>query len=371
MDIKTPIIGIITLFIIALFIIVILTNIIDISNHNNAIAKEKKQHNANPNMFYNKGVNYKMFSYMKNSIGAEPYLIYFRQNITSIMFLTIFSLVGVLGIGVLYVIVRYIIKQNKGDQNPQGNNSVSINVDVLRRFYQQNMTDIPPALVTMFVICIILLLSMPFIYNHFYNKEFLGNVHNIINKNIIDVNNLSTAIYDNITRDDKFLENVVKNNIDECINIINRQGSNYSRIGSMIFTLSLYNNYKASSDEPDFIDVKEIFTVIQLSEREKSPAVYLTNKQPRYIHNLMSSIEELLSDVLITEKQRKLVKDDVARRINNINELISATLVRRPSAESVINYLSKEIGINMIPTVLLLGGALYSIRDKLKIIKVK
>lgn len=347
-----------------LFIIIIATNIADINRYNASLAKEKTQYSENPNMFYKDGLNVRMFSFIDNSVNTEAYTIYFRQQIVSILFYTVLIIICIPLIAAFPIIAGAYMCGSKNQSggamgdDPYGRFSmmqdsfVSGIVD-----FVNNIMETITAFIPLLAISVLLLVSMPFVYNLFYNKLFLGNVHNTINKNMIDINILSSAIYDNIVRHDEFLENMVKNNMDECIKIINRQGSNYDRIGSMIFTLSLYNNYKASSDEEDFVNVREIFTVNELSARRLSPAEYLTNKQPRYIHNLMSSIEGQLSDVLTTQKQIKIVKDNVAQRINNINELISSTLVRRPAAESVIDYLWKEMGINMIPLVLF-GGSL-------------
>lgn len=353
---------VLVVFIPGLFLILTLTSISDIIKYKNDISREKKQINANPNGFYKDSVNFRMFNFIRNSLEKEPYLIYFRQKIVSIMFLSILLIITIIVVAGAIIILVYLVTNAKPKPVSGGADIPSFNTDNMMAISVNGMIKSIPIVAT----SSLLLLCMPFLYNHVYNKNFLGDVHSKINKNILDVNILGSSIYDNIIRDSNFLESIIDNDVDKSIQIINNQGTNYDRIGSMIFTLSLYNKYKASSEENDFISVNQIFSVDQLTARTISPAEYLTNKQPQYIYNLMDSIEERITNVLTTKNKVRIVKENVARRINKINELIVRTLIPRPAQESVIKYLWNDFALNIIPFVLISAAYAYMYREHAK-----
>ena len=275
----------------------------------------------NPNMLYKNCLNFSCMHYATNNTGNTKFLIYMRQ----------FFLIGMFSIASIIIFVAFV--------------HVLIHmlltiISVIHKNINYTESFNRPTVATMFVLITFIIFCL--LHNLTYYYGFTKKYQPVIQRSYNDLNNLSNAIYDNITKDATFLESVTQDNLLQAVNAINSNNGNQSEtIGKMIFTICLYNHFKQSSNEPDFPTVKSIFTTKQIVSRDIKPAEYLTCAQPRYIDNLYSIIEPYIT-VLNTEQLKQNVRDNVSMRINTINNLIMNTMIKHTASESVATFIGLE-----------------------------
>ena len=102
---------------------------------------------------------------------------------------------------------------------------------------------------------IIVMIGVASVYSSLFGSFFKKDVQPDIIQLSKTIKELTEVIYDNMTTDEAFLKNLVGNNMSECYKIIVKQGNRTDKIGSMIFTISLFDYYKQHADK-SFIEKK-------------------------------------------------------------------------------------------------------------------
>jgi hypothetical protein len=192
-----------------------------------------------------------------------------------------------------------------------------------------------------------LMLVIAFILNLYYNSRFLKNLQPVIITSSDNIQRITDSIYNNMTSNEEFLNSVLDENINESIRIINKQGTRYETIGSMIFTISLYNYFKIniSTTDPIFKNIREIFTLKERRLRNIVPANYMYYKQNIFIPNLHTVIEPHISadiNVLNTGEKRNTVRRNVASRIKHVNLALTSLFTLTSAKRKLRLYILRE-----------------------------
>jgi hypothetical protein len=280
-----------------------------------------------PNMFNKDTLDFSNLLYAKNNKDLEPYSIYLKQTIISNMFqlTTLFVLTLLIQVG-LYMILNTL--------------------NALKKItYTEKLTPLSADMKPFQVIGLMLVIA--FILNLYYNSRFLKNLQPVIITSSDNIQRITDSIYNNMTSNEEFLNSVLDENINESIRIINKQGTRYETIGSMIFTISLYNYFKIniSTTDPIFKNIREIFTLKERRLRNIVPANYMYYKQNIFIPNLHTVIEPHISadiNVLNTGDKRNTVRRNVASRIKHVNLALTSLFTLTSAKRKLRLYILRE-----------------------------
>ena len=166
---------------------------------------------------------------------------------------------------------------------------------------------------------IIVMIALASVYSSIFGNFFQKDVQPDIIQLSKTIKDLTEVIYDNMTTDEAFLKNLVGNNMSECYKIINKQGNRTDKIGSMIFTISLFDYYKQQSDKRILEKIKPIFTTTQIRLRSVDPFSYLYYNQKAFINNAFEYTSGHIKKVLDTGPKRDAIRQDVKNRLNDVN----------------------------------------------------
>jgi hypothetical protein len=277
----------------------------------------------NPNVFNKDTLDFSTLLYAKNSEKDEPYTIYLQQEFIKFMFqlVTYFAKTILLQVA-LFLILKVLKALNKVD-------------------FDESLSFEPAKKAIMVMI---ITSATAFIQNTYYNTTFLNSLQPEMKASTADIRQMANTMYDNMTNHSEFLDNVVSENLTECIRIINSQGDRHQAIGSMIFTLSLYNFFKINvpSDSPAFNIVRDVFTLKERRVRSINPISYMYFQQNVFIPNLYAMIDPYISgatNVLNTKLKRDNVRKNVANRISILNRLLMGLFTVPSRRSSFRNYI--------------------------------
>lgn len=277
----------------------------------------------NPNVFNKDTLDFSTLLYAKNSEKDEPYTIYLQQEFIKFMFQLVTYFAKTIGVQVaLFLILKVLKALNKVDFDE------SLSFGAAKKA----------------IIVMIITIATAFIQNTYYNTTFLNSLQPEMIASTADIRQMANTMYDNMTTHSEFLDNVVSENLTECIRIINSQGDRHQAIGSMIFTLSLYNFFKINvpSDSPAFNIVREVFTLKERRVRSINPVSYMYFQQNVFIPNLYAMIDPYISgatNVLNTKLKRDTVRKNVANRISILNRLLMGLFTVPSRRGSFRNYI--------------------------------
>lgn len=267
---------------------------------------------SNPNMFNKDTMDFESLYYAKNKTDDEPYTFYAQQTIVS----NIFVLINIVIFTFFLQFFLFAVLK-------------SIAISGHMKFTEQlfPMSDGTPFYKAMVILLVVAVLAITL--NGYYNESFVKNLQ----PNIIDlsknIDHISDMIYANITTDETFLNYVLDENITECIKYINKQEGRYENVGSMIFTMSLYNYFKVNvtSNSSAFNDIRKIFTLNSIRIRDIKPIDYMYFNQNIFISDQYPVLGEYISGkgkLLDTIDKQKRVRTNVATRVRHINTLFTA-----------------------------------------------
>lgn len=321
-------------------------SLIDISSFTIAETAQNIALTINPNMFNKDGIDLATLQYSKNKPENEPYSIFLQQQIVIYMYWVCGAFVACIVLDVLVAIIigaaYYISKlSSKSDSK---SDSVQFKMDVGITYSEYIRAP---------MLAIILMFICATTYSLRYSVAFVNNIQPELVEAVQNIKNVTKHIYDNLSTNELFLKSVVDDNINECYRIINEQGNRAETIGSMIFTLSLFNYYKTNTDR-SMEKIKEIFTTTQIRLRTVVPIEYMYYNQNAFIPNLYPSIEPFIERVLDTEAKRNAVRKNIASRINNVNKLLIG-LFKLNSTRSSIRWYLTVCGVIGISFVICVG----------------
>ena len=226
--------------------------------------KLNKKMKVDPNIINKDTMMYKGLHYAEFMKKREPYNIYLRQELVKTMYaiisFTIFVLCLQLGIFFGLKLLSLI------RSNPF-NETISVP-------YKN-------------IITIVILFIFAYIYTKVYNNLFIDRIQPDLLNAKSKIENIKNYIYDNMTKDQKFLNALLRNDTRLLINYMNKASNEYSLM-KMLFTISLYEYYrknvKSSSDEYKIIE--EIFSVNQINSRTINPVEYFYYKRSVFLPDI-------------------------------------------------------------------------------------
>jgi hypothetical protein len=166
---------------------------------------------------------------------------------------------------------------------------------------------------------IIVMIGVASVYSSLFGSFFKKDVQPDIIQLSKTIKELTEVIYDNMTTDEAFLKNLVGNNMSECYKIIVKQGNRTDKIGSMIFTISLFDYYKQHADKSFIEKIKPMFTVSQIRLRSVDPFSYLYYNQKAFISSAFEYTASHIKKVVDTQTKRDAIRQDVKNRLNDVN----------------------------------------------------
>jgi hypothetical protein len=349
-----PYIGYISALLVITLLIVSLLDIISFITHeisqNISLSLNPKLLNKDTNEAY-------LLRFAKKTTDASTYNIYVAQQVTSVMYLLFGVIIIYIIIHVGFIFLLPLYKHiNKKETTNTAPAPTTSNASLISSI--QDIDSKP-----FFSILVMIVLAI--IYSATFRNYFIKDVQPDIielSKSITDITGL---IYDNLTTNEKFLTNLVNENMDECYRIINSQGNRSENIGSMIFTMSLFDYYKKFSDKRIFEKVKAIFTIKEIRNRSVEPFSYLYYNQKTFIPNMYQSTEIIFKKHI----NKNIVRQDVKNRINAVNrKLVNMFL---------ITSISSNVRMYMIVCCLIAGvfailiGILYADEFLIQFNKIK
>jgi hypothetical protein len=301
----------------------------------------------NPNLFNKDGIDFQNLLYSENKPEKEPYTIYLQQQIIASLFIFVGIVVGIavldLCVGAGLYTVAYF-------RDKEFNFSLGLTD---RETVMQPFQSIG------------LMVVFAFIYGLYYRGSFT----NTIQMDIIDakakLETITKLIYDNLSTNEEFLKTIQNDDVEESYKIILKQGNRPDTIGSMIFTLALFNYYKMNTVS-SIETIKKIFSTTQIRLRQIVPVDYMYYNQNPFIPNIYPEIEKKLYRILNNESTKYAVRKNVSTRINNVNRLLSSIFKMKSIRSSIRLHLFICFIIALI-FVLILSFFVYpELKDKIK-----
>jgi hypothetical protein len=282
----------------------------------------------------------------KNNSETSAYNIFIEQQIVSLMY-WVFAIVVTAAVFQCLIILGLAVigsRSNTAEMPSAVNSGKSVG-----NFIMNESTAF---------MSIAIMLGLAILYTVVFREDFVKNVQPDVNAISEKIKDLSEVIYDNLTTDEQFLKHVVNNNIRECYNIINKQGSRSEKIGSMIFTMSIFNYYKSVSDIRDFDKIKSIFTPNMIRIRSVDPFSYLYHNQKSFITNLFQKAEPYIKKALHNSEKTNAARQNAKSRINDVNRKLANMFAISSIRDGVRTYMVWCCLISLFAVILI--GLLYS-----------
>lgn len=277
----------------------------------------------NPNMYNKDTLDFSTLYYHKNNEQDEPYTIYLQQELIALMFKLVqyfvYTLIIPIGIHVFFSVLRGLGKSTYNDSIDLSSAKKSLSV--------MGIT-----------------IASAFIQNTYYNVSFRRSLQPDMIATNEDIQRMKDSLYDNMSTSSEFLESVVNENISDSIKLINAQGTRYQSIEKMIFTLSLYNFFKMnlSTNAPEFMIIRRMFTVPEIRIREINPIDYMYFSQNVFLPNLYPMLVPYISGtgkVLETKVKQDIVRKGVSNRLSVVNRLLMGLFTVPNRRSSFRNYI--------------------------------
>jgi len=173
-----------------------------------------------------------------------------------------------------------------------------------------------------------------------YNNLFIDRIQPDLLNSKSNIENIKNYIYDNMTKDQKFLDALLRNDTILLVNYMNKASNEYSLM-KMLFTISLYEYYKknAKSSSDEYKIIEEIFSVKQINSRTINPIEYFYYKRSVFLPDIYNLYKTQFKD---TFKPNLLYNND---SINLDKEYEFVGYVG-----SVLNKVNKDLlTLNKIP----------------------
>lgn len=253
-----------------------------------------------PNLFIKNATDYHAIQYITtNTIEDEPYNIFLQQQLVGYAFKMFGLFILLLGcqFGIFYLLMFY----SKIKQFPF-NETIAI-----------PFNDIGVSIIT---------LVSGIILAGIYKLYFIKKVQTKLKETRDSLREIKRYIYSNLTTRGDFLAAVVTNDLQNILALINSEilkndknscsqpiSNCDSEVQKMVFTISFYTflNNQIPEADPNYEIMNKIFTVENIQKKLIDPVELFYYKQPIYISNLFSSLQELNKTPFFTNTEREHV----------------------------------------------------------------
>ena len=282
-----------------MFVILFLLAWADVFGYTYDQISQKNQLSKGP-VFIKDTTDYNDMKYItSNSTSEEPYYIFTEESVISYIytFFGIFVLLMGIQYGIYFVFMLY------------------------SKFKGLTFSDeVKPPI--MDIGTIVLAVSgaaiLTVIYKHYFIKKSQGTLKNIRTH----MREIKSFIYSNITTNSDFLTALTNNDIKALLSIFNSEITKNNRndctspvsncdgeVQRMVFTISLYSFYKDQVPEadPNYQTVISIFSPDNIQHEKIDPTLYFYYKQPIYIPNIYSTLQDLNGEKFFTDPERETI----------------------------------------------------------------
>ena len=297
----------------------------------------------NPNLFNKDGIDFQTLLYSKNKAENEPYTIFLQQQIVITLYYIFATVIALIVLDICVAVLLYGFAYFGGITDAK----LSIGFSYFRK------EDDPEYKILRAFASVLLMLVFAIVYGLYYKGTFINTIQPDIIDSSANIKTITTMIYDNLSTNEAFLKSIQDDDIETSYKIINSQGNRPETIGSMIFTLALFNYYKINT-VTSIEKIKKIFSKSQIRLRTVIPVEYMYYNQNPFIPNIYPSIEKKLDRLLNTDTKKQAVRKNVSTRINNVNRLLTSLFKMKSTRSSVRVYMFVCFIISIVFLLLLL-----------------
>jgi 23S rRNA maturation mini-RNase III len=255
-----------------------------------------------PNLFIKDTNDYSIMNYItSNTVEDEPYHVFLGESILGYVykFIGIFILIFAVQYGLFFSFMLY----SKIKQIPF-NDSVK-----------------PPMMI---IISLMLSFIGASVLTALYKTYFINKTQNTLKDLRTQMRDTKLFIYKNMTQNADFLNALVHSNLNALLSILSNEISKNDRnakscsspttncdieVERMVFTISLYSYLHDQIPEADsnYELIQSIFTVNNIQHAKIDPTIYFYYKQPIYIPNLFSTLQNTNGTPLFSDAERELI----------------------------------------------------------------
>ena len=253
-----------------------------------------------PNLFVKDTTDYDSIKYITtNSIEEEPYSIFLEETIIGYVY-------RFFGIFVLLLAVQY---------------GIFFSFMLYSKFKQLPFNDTvqPPY---MNIGTVIISVIGAFTLSSIYKLYFIKKSQTTLKDTRAQLRDMKQFIYKNLTSNADFLKAMTENDLAALLTIFNNEINKNNRnncssptsncdieVQRMIFTISIYSylNEQIPEADPNYETIKQIFTIDNIRKRSIDPTLYFYYKQPIYIPNMYSSLQDINGKPFFTDSSREHV----------------------------------------------------------------
>ena len=253
-----------------------------------------------PNLFVKDTTDYESIKYITtNSTDEEPYSIFLEETLIGYVyrFFGIFVLLLAIQYGLFFTFMLYA------------------------KFKQLPFTDTvqPPYInIGTVIVAVVGAAVLTSIYKLYFIKKSQSTLKDIR----AQLRDMKQFIYKNLSTNADFLKAMLDNDLTALLTIFNNEINKNNRnnctsptsncdleVQKMIFTISLYSylNEQIPEADPNYETIKHIFTIDNINKRSIDPTQYFYYKQPIYIPNMYSSLQDINGKPFFTDPGREHV----------------------------------------------------------------
>jgi len=255
-----------------------------------------------PNLFIKDTTDYDAMLYITtNTTADEPYHVFLEESVISYIykFIGMFIILFAVQYGLFFTFMLY----SKIRQLPF------------------NDTVKPPMIV---IISIMMSLVGATILSSIYKLYFINKTQSSLKDMRKQMRDTKLFLYKNMTHNVDFLNALLTNDLVALLSIltneINKNNRNTASCSSptancdievekMVFTISLYSylNHQVPESDVNYDTIRSIFTVNNIQHAKIDPTNYFYYKQPLYIPNMFSTLQNSNGIPLFTNAERELI----------------------------------------------------------------
>lgn len=253
-----------------------------------------------PNLFVKDTTDYEAIKYITtNSTDEEPYSIFLEESIIGYIY-------RFFGIFVLLLAVQY---------------GLFFSFMLYSKFKQLPFNDTvqPPYMnIGTAIIAVIGASIITAVYKLYFIKKSQNTLKDIRTQ----LRDIKAFIYKNLTSNNDYLTAMRNNDLAALLTILNNEINKNNKnncglptsncdaeVQKMVFTISLYSylNEQIPEADPQYETIKQLFTTENIQKRSIDPTLYFYYKQPIYIPNMFSSLQDINGKNLFTDESRQSV----------------------------------------------------------------
>jgi len=289
------------LFGLVIFVVLVITCIINIVSFTIKEIKQKTKITRDTYLFNKDSTDVAILRYTSgDNPDKEPYMIFNQQRIIGILF-TIISIV-------ILLFAAHV--------------AIYLGFKLWSVISEKPFNDIITVPYRMFGILVILYM-VAFVGAWIYKSVFIEKVQKKLKASKLSVSKLKSVMYNNLTDDSDFLKALRSDNLTNIqkslVDSYKLEG--YTSMAKKIFTLSVYNyyRYQIPDTDPGYDEVLKMFTTQGYDSQSVNPSDYLFYGTPNYIPNVYPLLRDNLGFGTIDRNKEYAMQQEMSQMFRDLN----------------------------------------------------